>query len=85
MAQNRSIPVRNPKESAQWHPQPGDGVCIRHKGSLISCLSKAFNLLRFSRPSLKAAPNTVLLGMTGRMVRGQGAWLASPQPPQFLL
>ena len=80
MAQNRSIPVRNPKENAQWHPQPGDRICICHKGRLISCPSKAFNLLRFSRPSLEAAPNIVLLGMAGKMVRGQGAWLGPPPP-----
>ena len=71
------------RRNAQWlvFPQPGDRMCICHKGSLTSGLSKAFNLLRFSGPSLEAAPNTVLLRMTGNTVGGRGAWLASHPPP----
>lgn len=70
---NKSLRVRNPNKDAQWpaYPQPGDRICICHKGEpgllSIQSFQSVLVLQALLRGGVEMAPNLVL-GITRTMV-----------------
>lgn len=71
---NKSLRVRNPNEDAQWpaFPQPGDRICICHKGEPDLLSIQSFQSVSVLQALLRGGVRwhqTLSLGITQRRVR----------------